>query len=209
MPSLQHLSLYSREYSGFYPHVDLSNLFFPHLRTLSLGNFCFFHDDQIDWILKHGDTLEEIYLDDCAVLYDFSMMEDNLDACPLPRDTLVRREGDNSLYGSFEKRWHHIFDQFAEKLPKLRHFRIGSGDWNSGIPFEQERDIKVGLFRNRYMCCYDGYGPSPYMVGEDPKDPTYLEDTWRPSPECEDEDRAALQKLLAKLGQPDLGKLFE
>ncbi|KAJ5941959.1 hypothetical protein N7516_002127 [Penicillium verrucosum] len=198
-PSLQHLSLCSREYSGFYPHLDLSNLFFPRLKTLSLGNFCFFYDGQIDWILKHGDTLEEIYFDDCAILYDFCMMEENVDACALPRDTLVRREGGESLYGSFEKRWHHIFDLFAEKLPKLRHFRIGRSNWYPDIPFEQERDIKVGLYYNRYMCCYDGYGPSPYMEGEDPKELANLE--WRPSPECDDEDRAALRKLLAKLGQ--------
>ncbi|OOQ90346.1 F-box domain protein [Penicillium brasilianum] len=201
-PSLQHLSLCSREYSGFYPHLDLSNLFFPRLKTLSLGNFCFFHDTQIDWILKHGDTLEEIYFDDCAVLYDFGMMEQNVDACALPRDTLVRRDGDNiSLYGSFEKRWHHIFDLFAEKLPKLRHFRIGHSNWSPDIPFEQEMDIRVGLYFNRYMCCYDGYGPTPYMEGENPKKRTTLENEWRPSPECDDEDRAALRKLLAKLGQ--------
>ncbi|CAG8116993.1 unnamed protein product [Penicillium salamii] len=200
-PSLQHLSLCSREYSGFYPDLDLTNLFFPRLKTLSLGNFCFFHDGQIDWILKHGDTLEEIYFDDCAILYDFGMMEENVDACALPRDTLVRREGDESLYGSFEKRWHHIFDLFAEKLPKLRHFRIGRSDWSPDIPFEQERDIKVGLYYNRYMCCYDGWGPSSYMEGEDPKELAKLENEWRPSPECDDEDRAALRKLLAKLGQ--------
>ncbi|PCG99016.1 Hypothetical protein PENO1_055120 [Penicillium occitanis (nom. inval.)] len=199
--SLQHLSLCSREYSGFYPHLDLTSVFFPCLKTLSLGNFCFFHDDQIDWILKHGDTLEEIYLDDCAVLYDFCMMEQNVDACALPRDTLVRREGDVSLYGSFEKRWHHIFDLFAEKLPKLRHFRIGRSNWYPDIPFEQERNIKVWLYYNRYMCCYDGYGPSPYMEGENPKYAANLENGWRPSPECDDEDRAALRKLLAKLGQ--------
>ncbi|KAJ6031012.1 hypothetical protein N7540_001744 [Penicillium herquei] len=200
-PSLQHLSLCSREYSGFYPPLDLSNLFFPRLKTLSLGNFCFFHDDQIDWILKHGDTLEEIYFDDCAVLYDFGMMEHNLDACSLPRDTLVYREDNHSLYGSFEKRWHHIFDLFAEKLPKLRHFRIGRSTWYPDIPFEQESDINVGLYHNRYMSCYDGYGPSPYMEVKLPNNPANLENGWRLSPECDDEDRAALRKLLAKLGQ--------
>ncbi|OQE44846.1 hypothetical protein PENCOP_c002G04342 [Penicillium coprophilum] len=200
-PSLQHLSLCSFEYMGFYPHLDLSNLFFPRLKTLSLGNFCFFHDCQIDWILKHGDTLEEIYFDECAIFYDFCIIEENLDACALPRNTLVRREGSNSLYGSFEKRWHDIFDLFAERLPKLRHFRIGRSNWHTNIPFEQERDIKVGLHHNRYMCCYDGWGPSPYMEGGDLKNLANLKDGWRLSPECDDEDRAALRKLLAKLGQ--------
>ncbi|CAG7921780.1 unnamed protein product [Penicillium olsonii] len=200
-PSLQHLSLSSREYSGFYPRLDLSNLFFPHLKTLSLGNFCFFHDDQIDWILKHGDTLEEIYLDDCAILYGFRMMDENVDACALSRDAFVRRNDDYSLYGSFDKRWHDIFDLFAEKLPKLRHFRIGRSQWYPDVPFEQEMDIKVGLYYNRYMCCYDGTGPSPYMEGEKPENVTYLEPGWSLAPQCDDEDRAALRRLLAKLGQ--------
>lgn len=64
------------------------------------------------------------------------------------------------------------------------------------VPFEQERDIKVGLFRNRYLRCYDGWGPSPYMYGEDDGEPS-----WRLRPECDDEDRAALRRLLAKIGQ--------
>lgn len=128
-------------------------------------------------------------------------MEENVDACALSKDTLVRREGDDSLYGSFETRWHHIFDLFAEKLPKLRHFRIGRSNWDFDIPFEQEKDIKVGLYYNRYMCCYDGYGPSPYMEGENPEYIADLETAWRPLPECDDEDRTALRKLLAKLGQ--------
>lgn len=195
--SLQHLSLYSREYFGFYPHLDLSNLYFPHLKTLSLGNFCFFHDHQIDWILKHGETLEEIYLDDCAILYDFCMMEENVAECGLPQNALVRRSGDSiSSYGSYAKRWHDIFDIFADKLPKLRHFRIGSTEWHIEVPFEEEGDIKVGLYRNRYMCCYDGYGPSPYMEGEDNGD-----ENWRAPPKCDDEDQVALRRLLGKLGQ--------
>ncbi|KAF3394485.1 hypothetical protein F1880_005319 [Penicillium rolfsii] len=210
-PSLQHLSLCSREYSGFYPHLDLSNLFFPCLKTLSLANFCFFQDSQIDWILKHSDTLEEIYFDDCAVLYDFGILEGNLDACALPRNTLMRRGRSNSLYGSYEKRWYHIFNLFSEKLPKLRHFRIGSSDWCPDIPFEQENDIKVGLYRNRYMCCYDGMGPSPYMEGHSPQQlaKSGKEWRWRPSPECDDEDHEALLKLLAKLGQSGPVDLFK
>ena len=51
------------------------------------------------------------------------------------------------------------------------------------------------------MCCYDGYGPSPYMEGENPKELANFENAWRPSLECDDEDYAALRKLLAKLGQ--------
>ncbi|KAJ5562702.1 hypothetical protein N7535_002852 [Penicillium sp. DV-2018c] len=189
-PSLEHLSLYSREYFGFYPYLDLTNLFFPRLKTLSLGHFCFFHDDQIDWILKHGDTLEEIYLDDCAVLYDFGMMEVNVDACALSRDRLVRREGSDILCGSFEKRWHDIFDLFAEKLPKLRHFRIDGRKWYWDT-----------LPCNRYMCCYDGCASRPYMDEESIHYAGLWDSRWRrPLPECE--DLASLRKLLAKLGQP-------
>ncbi|KAJ5562738.1 hypothetical protein N7461_001499 [Penicillium sp. DV-2018c] len=226
--SLRHLSLSWHEYFGFYPHMDITNLFFPHLKTLSLGHFCFYHDDQIDWILRHSDTLEEIYLDGCAVLYDFGMLKQNVNACGRPRDTTVRREGSNALYGSYDKRWHEIFDLFAEKLTKLRHFRIGRSDWypdipskppggsikfglyhdwypesDIDIPFKQpESGIRVGLYHDRYMPCYDGLGDSPYQVSEAFEYFSSLEN-WcpRPSPECDDEDRASLRKLLAKLGQ--------
>ncbi|KAJ5161457.1 hypothetical protein N7492_006849 [Penicillium capsulatum] len=201
MASLEHLSLFARDYFGFYPHLDLSNLYFPRLMTLSLGNFCFFHDRQIDWILKHGDTLEEIYLDDCTILYDFCMMDYNVEHCGLPRSALARRIGDDvSVYGSYGKRWHDIFDLFAEKLPKLRYFRIGSGYWFDGVPFEQEDEIKPGLYYNRYMACYDGFGPSPYMErapGEDGIEKGW----WQKRPECDEEDRAALRRLLGKIGQ--------
>lgn len=126
-----------------------------------------------------------------------------MDQSPVPQSALVRRPGDEiTLYGSYGKRWHEIFDLFAEKLPKLRHFRIGSTDWFDGVPFEQENNIKVGLYRNRYMTCYDGYGPSAYMEGEDKDKLSHPEDDeWRSRPQCDDEDQAALQRLLTKLGQ--------
>lgn len=123
-------------------------------------------------------------------------MDENVDQCGIPKSTLVLREDGDTWYSSYGKRWHDVFDLFSEKLPKLQHFRIGSTDWMDNVPFEQERDIKVGLFRNRYMCCYDGNGPSPYVDGEDDDEPS-----WRLRPECDDEDRAALQRLLGKIGQ--------
>ena len=126
-----------------------------------------------------------------------------MDASPLPEDKLVRRKGqtDHHLYGSFDKRWHQVFDLFAEKLPKLRHFRIGGSEWYPDVPFEQEKDITIGLYPNRYMCCYDGMGPSPYMLGRDSKYIARLEKVWRAAPECDDEDNLALRRLLAKIGQ--------
>lgn len=124
-------------------------------------------------------------------------MDENVAECGLPQNAMVRRDNDGvSRYGSYARRWHDIFDIFAEKLPKLRHFRIGTTEWPSEIPFEQESDIKVGLYRNRYMCCYDGYGPSPYMKGDEGGD-----ENWRAAPECDYEDQVALRRLLGKLGQ--------
>ncbi|CAG8021383.1 unnamed protein product [Penicillium salamii] len=68
MSSLQNLTLYSDMYWGFYPRPPLKGIHFPNLQSLSLGNYCFFEDAQLDWILSHS-SLQELYLDDCAIFF--------------------------------------------------------------------------------------------------------------------------------------------
>ncbi|THW41846.1 hypothetical protein D6D22_05186 [Aureobasidium pullulans] len=62
--NLVYLKLYGDDevYWGFFPACNLPH--FPKLRTMILGGISICSDDQVDWILEHGDTLEELILDD-------------------------------------------------------------------------------------------------------------------------------------------------
>ncbi|KAE8372459.1 hypothetical protein BDV26DRAFT_301880 [Aspergillus bertholletiae] len=189
MGSLEHLTLYCDRYWGFYPKVNFRGIHFPRLKTLALGNFAFAQDSHLEWILSHDASLTELYLDDCTILYDKSEME-----VRTPEQHPDRRK----YYCSYEKRWYHFFDAFRARLPLLRHFRMGATCWwsiDEAMPFEKEAKTNIGLLNDRYMVCYDGYGPSPYMP-----DGSY-KDHEKTVPDCDEEDRDALRLLLKSLSQ--------
>lgn len=207
MGSLEHLTLYCDNYWGFFPKVDLNGVHFPRLKTLALGNFGFVQDSQVEWIMSHAATLTELYLDDCTILYDVGMTNENIERCSFEKAEMqVRIREDcpelSKHYRSYEKRWHDLFDAFRTGLPLLRHFRMGTTCWSNsgeGMPFEKETKINIGLMNDRYMACYDGYGPSPYMTG-----PHQPQDYEKAAPECDEEDRNALRLLLKTIGQSTL-----
>ncbi|KAH0366088.1 hypothetical protein KCU65_g5565, partial [Aureobasidium melanogenum] len=64
---LEYFKIYgNREvYWGFYPAGNLPH--FPALRTLILGDYSFTSEKQVEWILSHADTLEELILDDAMM----------------------------------------------------------------------------------------------------------------------------------------------
>lgn len=74
MATLEHLTLYSDRPLGLCPALDLSAVHFPRLKSLALGNYTFCHDDQLDWILAHGATLRELYLDNCLIIHHSSVL---------------------------------------------------------------------------------------------------------------------------------------
>ncbi|KAF2126197.1 hypothetical protein P153DRAFT_254443, partial [Dothidotthia symphoricarpi CBS 119687] len=75
---LTHLTLYGAECLwGVWPFVDLRAIStFPRLVSLSLGNLTIAHDWQIDWILSHASTLEELLLDDCYIVTALQLNEE-------------------------------------------------------------------------------------------------------------------------------------
>ncbi|KAK2737101.1 hypothetical protein FQN55_001313 [Onygenales sp. PD_40] len=169
--TLRHLALYSGDNFGFNPKLNFRGVHFPHLESLALGNFCFFCDSQLDWILSHRSTLRELYLDHCPILSQVTIREAFL-------STIETRV----TYG---KRWHDYFRAFQEELPLLRHFMYGvSSDWYGKwmIPFEEEHTIKIGLYEDSYGTLLSGNWTSEH-------------------PDCRDEDDWALEALLRKTGQ--------
>ncbi|KAF7544726.1 hypothetical protein G7Z17_g9725 [Cylindrodendrum hubeiense] len=69
--NLRVLSLYCYEYWGWLPKLDLravgGGAGLPNLKVLALGKYVFSHEWQVDWFPTLG--LEELYLDDCRMLY--------------------------------------------------------------------------------------------------------------------------------------------
>ncbi|KAH8433968.1 F-box protein [Aspergillus melleus] len=197
LANLQHLTLYSSNYFGFFPKFDPTGLHFPQLQTLALGNHAFVHDSQLDWILSHADTLAELYLDDCPILYEVAIYEN--EQTYLDPASFGSKQGlGEKHYAAYDKRWHDYFNAFNDKLPHLRHLRVGHCPhwWDEQTtPFEQEQHIKVSLPRDRYMVFCDGFGPSPYM------EEMIYRDGEGSRPDCYVEDQKALEELCAKLGQ--------
>ncbi|KAL4876834.1 hypothetical protein BJY04DRAFT_222681 [Aspergillus karnatakaensis] len=164
--NLQHLTIYSALYCGFYPKLDFRDIHLPQLKTLSLGNYGFVHDSQLDWILAHGATLTELYLEDCGIIHEVSI--GNYKQTLLDPSAFEKRpyQGDY-MYASYNKRWADYFRAFKDNLPNLQHFRYGHGDgwWEDDqrTPFETETEVKNNFHEESYMVFCDGFGPSPYM----------------------------------------------
>lgn len=171
----------------------------PQLKTLSLGNFTFVHDSQLDWILSHGATLTELYIDDCPILFEVLIHEEKTYLAPDAYETHQHSHG-NKKYASYDSRWHDYFQAFKDKLPLLQHFRFGSCPYwwvDDRTPFERESRIEIGMTNESYMVYCNGYGPCPYMENllESTEDGDGL--TLLPS----EKDKKALQELYAKIGQ--------
>jgi hypothetical protein len=184
--------------------VDFRNVHFAHLETLALGQFVFSDDRHFEWIAAHAETLQELYLDHCSILYQ--------GGASLPRDFWLDDEGyptmdpDEAAWGtssmpspsghhyltleSYAIRWYDAFALFSRSLTHLRVFRFGSSSqWNfktlnrrddfvAGhpiMPWEGERDLKNELFRERYLV-YDDWCEKYDTHWKDSED----DSTWEP-----------------------------
>lgn len=204
MATLEHLTLYHDRPFGFYPKLELSDIHFPRLKSLALGNYSFFHDDQINWILSHASTLRELYLDRCSILYlmksDYE--EDKKSYHPSAVDGKwdpVEIAGTRHSIHTYPGQWNEYFTLFRTRLPQLRHFRFGESVWGDPeelplLPFEKEQDIEIALLDNRYMV-FDGR--SGYMMVDNA---AWLDGLIEVLIGLE-EDMAALGDLLQKTGQ--------
>ena len=176
--NLRHLTLYSDIRVGWYPKLDLRSVHFAQLETLALGQFVFSNDLPFEWIMKHSETLQELYLDHCSILYQSGagyLQHEWLDeegyqiAEPItPRYShLQDQPSDQKLsFGTYTKRWHEIFNHFSTTLIRLHTFRFGSSvqwkfdvvnrydDGSPGMPvmpWEGEKDLENEIFPERYL----------------------------------------------------------
>ena len=62
------LQLGHRTSWGWFQPTTFENFSFPKLQVLKLGQFTISRMEHVEWICRLGATLEELHLDDCAVL---------------------------------------------------------------------------------------------------------------------------------------------
>ncbi|KAF2875359.1 hypothetical protein BDV95DRAFT_565003 [Massariosphaeria phaeospora] len=169
---LTHLSLYASDYWGVFPRWDCRGLRFPHLQSLALGNWSIAHQWQIDWILAHADTLEELYLDDCPIAHALSFETHQHASLAWEDGELeIMQDGyaDGAIYPTL--RWLAIFPVFAARLTQLKRFGMAHGPWDaynsdgdSDQAFQRRYDLPARLEVGRY-CLFDcGTLPTHWIV---------------------------------------------
>jgi hypothetical protein len=201
---LTRLTLYGDSLWGIWPIVDFRTIpRFMHLKSLSLGNFTIAHNWQIDWIVSHNETLEELILDDCFIVTTLSVnekpMKANFPDLPIHR----RARWDTVYFTQVPMRWHEVLVRFRIELPQLQHFAMGHGDWEEGQAFDQRHELISEIADSRYAMYDWGRGPTQWIIGGESfhekgysvnggtKEREYFE-----FPTCADEDRQALISLL-------------
>jgi hypothetical protein len=214
--NLEYLKIYgNREvYWGFYPACNLPH--FPVLKTLILGYVSFASELQIQWLLSHANTLEELILDNAilgiaveigevevdiinqTVVYERDYTKDPPGYQPKPRSHLLKTET-----WLDPTRWHHIFRRYQGELPKLRHFAINHNRWDD-LVFEHADALNTAMKETRYAvftrhCWSDfwNYDADDFVLKEyeeDEKDRIQIE-----KPDCDEEDWEALNELLIEL----------
>lgn len=207
--NLTALTIHMDDYWGYVPKCDLRSVYFPRLKRLELGNWTVTHDWQIDWILSHKDTLEELIMDECPVV---RCMENfgQLDAEKYPANP--RRCFGSKVAWRYGGRWSEIFRKMKEGLPRLKMLKFGAGQWRDGVNFDGEWRT-IGMHENMYMVFDRGLGPSPWLENQDEEDEKFDEETeddengdgidveHAPRVVDGDEDTAAYLRLMAAIEQ--------
>jgi hypothetical protein len=201
---LTHLTIYCDTYWGAVPYCDLRQVHFPHLKSLSMGNFTIVHNWQIDWILLHGPTLEELLLDDCPITIALNL---EAEQCRPNFPELISATEDTDLDSPMEYvkdvslRWHDIIPRFQTDLPHLKRFAMGSGNWDRGLQFQERYEMVSELRLGRYNIFDCGIGPSHWADFEyDNRVYECYTLSWGREeikfPDCDEQDLEALGELM-------------
>jgi hypothetical protein len=168
--NLESLTIHGDDCWGYMPKCDFRGLHFPKLRKLELANYSISHDWQLDWILSHTSTLEELILNEVTItsyVYNYGTPDPE----KYPTNPVDLSGGSFSF--EIPAKWSHLFSQFESRLPKLKRFKFGTGGsyifpspgsdnstW--AAHFDGEKWDTIGLFERRYQIFNRGIGPSPW-----------------------------------------------
>ena len=134
---LRVLSLYFKDYWGWFPIMDFRNCGeespFPQPKVLALGNYVFTHEWQVEWFSKLGSEnssggLEELYLDDCPILHH-ARQNDVCEGGYPDRAAVSNQQDYNPSEHYFSIRWHSILSHWKDSMKGLKVFRMGHGSW--------------------------------------------------------------------------------
>lgn len=145
----------------------MEDLHFPHLNSLTLGNFSFADDEPLNWILKHSATLKELYMDRCFILLyaEIGGVEDMLDRISLETSDLEgNSEDSDSLVYNYPRRWHDYFASIQNGLPHLSRFGFASkpSRWNRfNMPLHGNWNLRTELTSDCYGVFSGGFEWSP------------------------------------------------
>ncbi|KAG9659044.1 hypothetical protein KCU64_g4113, partial [Aureobasidium melanogenum] len=217
-PQLEYLKIYGNEeaYWGFYPAGNLPH--FPALRTLILGDYSFTSEKQVEWILSHADTLEELILDDAIIGVAVSIAETHVD---IPSRTIVYDKDYSSNPPGYQPkwrgrtfksqvwkdptRWHNLFSRFAEGLPELRHFAVNHSDWDTQAYEHADalcsavRLERYGAFSEGVWDDFESYDAEDFDWTDWREDGHEIVKFQVEEPGCDEEDWQALNEFLTKV----------
>ncbi|KAI8662238.1 hypothetical protein LRP88_03676 [Fusarium phalaenopsidis] len=154
--NLHTLSLYCQEPWGFRPRMDFRRVGegrgLPNLKVLALGKYTFSHEWQINWFASLN--LEQLYLDDCAVLHQYDGRPSDMDhgetvigQDDCGNDISISNEGYYRSINDYKEpdgpyvttstsvRWHMILSHWRETMTNLQVFKMGSGHWEDQKAF--------------------------------------------------------------------------
>lgn len=123
MPNLTSLALLSESYWGYWPKVNLSQLFFPQLQVLALGKYTFGHDWQLKWITKHGKKLQKLYLYDCPIIKHIRIFDD-FDEDGYPISEGFPNSGEPERERTYCAAWSEYLEEIRDSFPELQLFKM-------------------------------------------------------------------------------------
>jgi hypothetical protein len=163
---LTHLTLHCNTYWGVFPRWQPEGLHFPSLRSLALSKWTITFDWQLDFITSHGETLEQLTLTDCPILYA-SRMTSHQSTNALHQRLPTSRGKPPTTNIFCGMRWYHVLPHFQEELVKLKHFSMGRGPVNPA--YCSEADLSADeAFDGRYSLipCIDSSRYAIFDFGE-------------------------------------------
>ena len=160
------LSLFGSDFWGWSPKVDFRGLHFPNLKVLALGHFTFSHDWQADWIASHGQTLLELYLDDCPIIHatctSYSLDQEGY---LVPNETKRSNEALHQIptWTCYGTRWNHLYKKWSKHMQKLLVLKIGTCDGVKQPSLEYRAMSEAQVYLHQYTMFNTNFAPSQWL----------------------------------------------